>query len=93
MKLWTETLGCKVNTYETEVIKSEFLNSGYTLAEDVTDADVVVVNTCSVTNQSDAKSRKVIRRCKRENPGAVIVACGCSTQHHQDELKELGIMF
>ena len=76
MKLWTETLGCKVNTYETEVIKSEFLNSGYTLAEDVTDADVVVVNTCSVTNQSDAKSRKVIRRCKRENPGAVIVACG-----------------
>ena len=60
MKLWTETLGCKVNTYETEVIKSEFLNSGYTLAEDVTDADVVVVNTCSVTNQSDAKSRKVI---------------------------------
>ena len=91
MKLWTETLGCKVNTYETEVIKSEFLNSGYTLAEDVTDADVVVVNTCSVTNQSDAKSRKVIRRCKRENPGAVIVACGCSTQHHQDELKELGI--
>ena len=91
MKLWTETLGCKVNTYETEVIKSEFLNSGYTLAEDVTDADVVVVNTCSVTNQSDAKSRKVIRRCKRENPEAVIVACGCSTQHHQDELKELGI--
>ena len=91
MKLWTETLGCKVNTYETEVIKSEFLNSGYTLAEDVTDADVVVVNTCSVTNQSDAKSRKVIRRCKRENHGAVIVACGCSTQHHQDELKELGI--
>lgn len=91
MKLWTETLGCKVNTYETEVIKSEFLNSGYTLAEDVTDANVVVVNTCSVTNQSDAKSRKVIRRCKRENPEAVIVACGCSTQHHQDELKELGI--
>lgn len=91
MKLWTETLGCKVNTYETEVIRSEFLSNGYTLADDVTGADVVVVNTCSVTNQSDAKSRKVIRRCKRENPNAVIVACGCSTQHHQDELKDLGI--
>ena len=90
MKLWTETLGCKVNTYETEVIKSEFLNSGYTLAEDVTDADVVVVNTCSVTNQSDAKSRKVIRNARKNNKNAILVVCGCSSQNHQDELKDLG---
>ena len=60
MKLWIETLGCKVNTYESEVIKEMFINNGYVMALGPEDADVFIVNTCSVTNQADAKSRKII---------------------------------
>ena len=90
MKIFIETLGCKVNTYESEVIKEEFLRNGYELADNLSDANVIVVNTCSVTNQSDAKSRKVIRNAKKNNKNAILVVCGCSSQNHQDELKDLG---
>lgn len=90
MKIFIETLGCKVNTYESEVIKEEFLRNGYELADNLSDANVIVVNTCSVTNQSDAKSRKVIRNSRKNNKNAILVVCGCSSQNHQDELKDLG---
>ena len=90
MKIYIETLGCKVNTYESEIIKEEFLRNGYEEAKDVKMADVIVVNTCSVTNQSDAKSRKVIRAVRKANEKAILVVCGCSSQNHQDTLKELG---
>ena len=90
MKIYIETLGCKVNTYESEIIKEEFLRNGYEEANDVKRADVIVVNTCSVTNQSDAKSRKVIRAVRKANEKAILVVCGCSSQNHQDSLKELG---
>lgn len=90
MKIFIETLGCKVNTYESEVIKEEFLRNGYELAHNLSDANVIVVNTCSVTNQSDAKSRKVIRNARKNNKNAILVVCGCSSQNHQDELKDLG---
>ncbi len=91
MKLWIETLGCKVNTYESEVIKSLFLKNGYDMAFGPENADVFVVNTCSVTNQADSKSRKVIRNLKRLNASAIMVVCGCSSQHHKEELNALGI--
>lgn len=90
MKIYIETLGCKVNTYESEVIKEEFLKNGYKEAVDIKDANVIIVNTCSVTNQSDAKSRKVIRNARKNNKNAILVVCGCSSQNHQDELKEIG---
>jgi len=90
MKIYIETLGCKVNTYESEIIKEEFLKNGYQEALDITDANVIVVNTCSVTNQSDAKSRKVIRNARKNNKNAILVVCGCSSQNHQEELKDLG---
>lgn len=90
MKIFIETLGCKVNTYESEVIKEEFLRNGYELADNLSDANVIVVNTCSVTNQSDAKSRKVIRNARKNNKNAILIVCGCSSQNHQDELKDLG---
>lgn len=90
MKIFIETLGCKVNTYESEVIKEEFLRNGYELADNLSDSNVIVVNTCSVTNQSDAKSRKVIRNARKNNKNAILVVCGCSSQNHQDELKDLG---
>ena len=91
MKIFIETLGCKVNTYESEVIKSNFLNNGYEEACTLEDADVIIVNTCSVTNQSDAKSRKIIRNAKRRNEKAIIAVCGCSSQNHQKELLPLDI--
>lgn len=90
MKIFIETLGCKVNTYESEIIKEEFLRNGYEIANSLNDANVIVVNTCSVTNQSDAKSRKAIRNARKENKNAILVVCGCSSQNHQDELKDLG---
>ena len=91
MKFWIETLGCKVNTYESEVIKELFLKNGYDIAFGREDADVFVVNTCSVTNEADAKSRKLIRRLKRLNPDAIMVVCGCSSQNHKEELESIGI--
>ena len=91
MKFWIETLGCKVNTYESEVIKSLLLKNGYEIAFGPEQANIFVVNTCSVTNQSDSKSRKVIRSLKRLNPESIMVVCGCSSQHHQEELSSLGI--
>lgn len=91
MKLYIETLGCKVNTYESEVIKEEFLRNGYSISNSAENADVIVINTCSVTNQSDAKSRKIIRSARKANQGAILVVCGCSAQNHKEDLKELGI--
>ena len=91
MKLYIETLGCKVNTYESEVIKEEFLRNGYVITNSANNADVIVINTCSVTNQSDAKSRKIIRSARKNNQNAILVVCGCSAQNHKEDLKELGI--
>lgn len=91
MKLYIETLGCKVNTYESEVIKEEFIRNGYTITNSAENADVIVINTCSVTNQSDAKSRKIIRSARKNNPNAILVVCGCSAQNHREDLQELGI--
>ena len=90
MKICIKTLGCKVNAYESECIEEEFKNNGYTVTDDVMDADVIVVNTCTVTNQADAKSRKIIRQA-RKNENACLVVCGCSSQQHKDSLFELGV--
>ena len=65
MKVAIETLGCKVNFYESEVIKGIFINNKYEIVSLEDKPDVVVINTCSVTNQSDAKDRKIIRKAKR----------------------------
>ena len=71
------TLGCKVNTYETEGMKRLFEKSGYLIVEPEDCADVYVINTCTVTHLSDRKSRQMIRRAKRLNPNAVIAVVGC----------------
>jgi threonylcarbamoyladenosine tRNA methylthiotransferase MtaB len=76
------SLGCKVNTYEMEYILSSFKDHGYEITDDV--ADIYIINTCSVTNMSDAKSRKVINRVIRENPGACIVVMGCMIEANKD---------
>lgn len=71
------TLGCKVNTYESEYVMNELKNHGY-IIKDFTDVcDVYIINTCTVTNASDSKSRKMIRQAIKRNPNACIVAMGC----------------
>ena len=90
MKICIKTLGCKVNAYESECIEEDFKNHGYEVVSDTNDADVIVVNTCTVTNQADAKSRKIIRQA-RKNEKACLVVCGCSSQHHKDSLFDLGV--
>ena len=90
MKLCIKTLGCKVNAYESECIEEDFKNHGYEIVNDFWEADVIVINTCTVTNQADAKSRKLIRQA-RKNENACLVVCGCSSQHHKNELFDLGV--
>ena len=82
MKVKAVTLGCKVNAYETEFILSKFKEKGYEIVLD--DADIYIINTCSVTNTSDAKSRKVINKIVRENPKAIVVVMGCMIEAHKD---------
>ena len=80
MNVAFETLGCKVNHYESEALKAMFEERGYALSDFSDYADVYVINTCTVTNQSDAKSRKMIRKAVRRNPEAVIAVIGCYAQ-------------
>lgn len=83
------TLGCKVNQYETETIKKDFLDNGYTEVGFDEKADVYIVNTCTVTNVADKKNRKMIRRAKKANPNSVVVATGCYAQTNLDDLKKM----
>lgn len=83
------TLGCKVNHYETEAIWQLFKNEGYERVEFESTADVYVVNTCTVTNTGDKKSRQVIRRAVRKNPDAVICVTGCYAQTSPAEIMEI----
>lgn len=86
------TLGCKVNSYETEAMQALLLAAGATLVEFQEKADIYVVNTCSVTNMADRKSRQMLHRAKKNNPEAVVVAAGCYAQTAEEEaMKETGI--
>lgn len=83
------TLGCKVNQYETEAMAELFAAAGYEICDFNDKADVYVINTCSVTNMGDRKSRRIIRRAKRSNPDAVIAVTGCYAQTAPDEVLEI----
>ena len=80
MKIAFITLGCKVNIYESNAIKEELTKRGHIIVSDDEDADCYIINTCSVTNMADAKSRKMIRKCIKANPDAIICAIGCYIQ-------------
>ena len=77
MKVAFLTLGCKVNYYETEKMMKDFRRHGFEVTEFNDDADVYIINTCTVTNIADRKSRKMIHRAKKKNPDRVVVAVGC----------------
>lgn len=83
------TLGCKVNTYESEIMKELLLKGGYKEIEEK--PDIVIINTCSVTNMADNKSKKMVRRYKRENPDTILVVCGCSTQNNKEIYEAMDI--
>ena len=83
------TLGCKVNQYESEAMLSSLLQHGFTAASDGDVADVVVLNSCTVTAESDRKVRQIFRRAKKDNPDAVMVLTGCMAQAFPEDAKRL----
>lgn len=89
MKFQIYTLGCKVNAYESEVMKEKLLKNGYTYDDVI--PDIVIVNTCSVTNVADQKSRKMVRHFKKNNDKAILVVVGCSSFNKQSEYESIGI--
>ncbi|MGI5850746.1 MAG: tRNA (N(6)-L-threonylcarbamoyladenosine(37)-C(2))-methylthiotransferase MtaB [Caldicoprobacterales bacterium] len=83
------TLGCKVNQYDTQAMQEKFVQNGYNITEFGDIADVYVINTCTVTNLGDRKSRQMIRRANRLNPNAVIAVVGCYAQTAAKEILEI----
>ena len=83
------TLGCKVNQYETNAMIQKFIEQGYNIVKHTKKADIYIINTCTVTNMSDRKSRQMLRRVKDLNPHAIVVACGCYAQVAKEELKKI----
>lgn len=86
-KVAFKTLGCRLNQYETDALVTDFSSAGYQLVELNQSPDVVVVNTCTVTNQSDQKSRNVISQAARNNQGAVVVVTGCMANNFKEKLE------
>lgn len=86
MKVYFLTLGCRVNQYETDAARRLFLDNGYENVDSPEDADVCIVNTCSVTGEADRKSSQMLRRMAKNNPDAVIVAMGCASELKNGEV-------
>jgi len=91
MKFGFYTLGCKTNQYETQAMEQLFTALGHEVGGFDEQCDGYIINTCSVTAVADKKNRAIIRRCRRDNPKAVIGVCGCYTQHDPDAVRALGV--
>ncbi len=87
MKVGICSLGCKVNIYESEFMISSLKERGYTITNFEDKADIYIINTCSVTNESDKKSRKMINRAKKNNKDAIIIVTGCYSQANADNIE------
>ena len=90
MKIAFYTLGCKTNQYETQAMERLLSDLGHTVGSFDETCDAYVINTCSVTAVADKKNRAIIRRCRRDNPEAVIGVCGCYSQHDAEAVRNLG---
>ena len=90
MKIAFYTLGCKTNQYETQAMERLVVEMGHTIGSFDECCDAYVINTCSVTAVADKKNRAIIRRCRRDNPHAVIGVCGCYSQHDAEAVRALG---
>ena len=91
MKFAFYTLGCKTNQYETQAMEQLLLTKGHTIGRWEEACDGYIINTCSVTAVADKKNRAVIRRCRKQNPHAVIAVCGCYSQHAPEAMDALGV--
>ncbi|MBQ2928366.1 MAG: tRNA (N(6)-L-threonylcarbamoyladenosine(37)-C(2))-methylthiotransferase MtaB [Oscillospiraceae bacterium] len=91
MKFAFYTLGCKTNQYETQAMERLLQEKGHEIGRFDEKCDAYIINTCSVTAVADKKNRAMIRRCRRDNPGAVIGVCGCYPQHAAEAVRELGV--
>ena len=91
MKFNIVTFGCKVNQYESNMMKERMLSSNFFYVENISEANIIDVNTCSVTNVADKKCLKMIRRIKREYPNSILVVAGCSSQNKQEIYENLDI--
>lgn len=89
MKVAFATLGCRVNIYESEAMTEKFKNEGYEVIDFDEKADVYVINTCTVTNMGDKKSRQYINKAKKKNPEAVVAVVGCYSQTSPDEVSAI----
>ena len=83
------TLGCKVNQYESNAMAQKFIDKNYEICDIEDSPDIIIVNTCTVTNIADRKSRQLLRKVKEENPNAVVVACGCYVQVAKDKIDDI----
>ena len=81
-------LGCKVNAYETEDMQQLLEASGYRIVDFSQKADIYIINTCTVTNVADKKSRQMLHRAKKQNPDSIVVAAGCYAQSAEETLKK-----
>ncbi len=90
MRVAFYTIGCKLNQFETEFMREQFEDEGWEVVPFREEADVYIINTCTVTSQADAKSRQSIRQAKKRNPDAVVVAVGCYPQVAAEEVVECG---
>ena len=91
MKFYVETFGCKVNTYESSYMKKSMQDGGFFYVENIKDADIIIINTCTVTNTADSKCKKFVRRVRRENVSAVLVVVGCSVQNNFEIYQDMNI--
>lgn len=85
-KVALHNLGCKVNAYETEVMEQKLKNAGYEIVPFEPGADIYIINTCTVTNIADRKSRQMLHKAKRMNPDSIVVAAGCYTETDKEKV-------
>ncbi len=91
MKFYIETFGCKVNSYESNYIKQSLIKSGFIYADKMDNANIIIINTCTVTNTADSKCKKFVRKIHREMPNIILVVVGCSVQNNFSEYEKLDI--
>ena len=91
MKFFIETFGCKVNAYESNYIKQSLANNDFLCVDNLNEADIIIVNTCTVTNTADSKCKKFVRRVRRENPKSILIVMGCSVQNNFESYLDMDI--
>ena len=91
MKFYIETFGCKVNSYESNFIRQSLIKSGFLYTDKIEDANIIIINTCTVTNTADTKCKKFVRRVRREYSNVILAVMGCSVQNNFPEYENLNV--